>query len=105
MNTTGCAFFVDFPRTIEDLIVPHDINMEQEYEIVATAKLGAMDFENFVTDMVADRQFIEDNCDLCSVGEVWKCLLIQQNGKKDGVLVIPADRCYVKYAAYYTGEL
>ena len=54
--------------------------------------------------MVADRQFIEDNCDLCSVGSVWKCLLVQQKGKKDGVLVVPTDRCYVKYAAYYTGE-
>ena len=78
MNRTGRAFFVDFPRIMEDLKALHDINAEQDFEIVATVKLGAIDFENFVTDMVADRQFIEDNCDLCSVGGVWKCLLVQQ---------------------------
>jgi hypothetical protein len=51
--------------------------------------------------MVADRQFIEDNGELCSIGSVWRCLLVQQKGKKDGVLVIPVDQCFVKYAAYY----
>lgn len=104
MNRKGRAYFIDFPRIMEDLKALHDINAEQDYEIVATVKLGTIDYENFITDMVADRQFIEDNCDLCSVGSVWKCLLVQQKGEKDGVLVVPTDRCYVKYAAYYTGE-
>ena len=104
MGKTGKAYFVDQPRVLDDLIVPHDILAEQNYEIIATAKLGKMDYENFVTDMIADRQFIEDNCELCSEGEVWKCLLVQQKGEKGGVLLIPTDRCYVKYAAYYSGD-
>ena len=83
MDKTGHAFFVDFPRTIEDLKKPHDIRLEQEYEVVKTIKLGSMDYENFITDMVADRQFIEDNYTLCSVGKVWKCLLVQARGKKE----------------------
>ena len=101
VNKTGRAYFVTFPRIIEDLKVLHDIKEERDYEIVARVKLNATDYENFITDMVADRQFIEDNGELCSIGSVWRCLLVQQKGKKDGVLVIPVDQCFVKYAAYY----
>ena len=50
---------------------------------------------------VAFPRIIEDNGELCSIGSVWRCLLVQQKGKKDGVLVIPVDQCFVKYAAYY----
>ena len=104
VSKTGRAYFVAFPRIMEDLKVLHDVKKERDYEIVARVKLGTTDYENFITDMVADRQFIEDNCELCSTGSVWKCLLVQQKGKKDGVLVIPVDQCFVKYAAYYTGN-
>ena len=104
MRKTGRAFFVDFPRVLSDLYVPHDINTEQDFEICATVKLNRINYENFITDMVADRQFIEDYCDLCSLGRVWRCLLVQQDGRKDGVLVIPVDCRYVKYAAFYRGE-
>lgn len=103
MAKSGRAYFVDFPRRMEDLVIPHDINEEQDYEIVARVSLGAIDYQNFITDMAADRRFIEDHHTQCEMGSVWKCLLVQQQGKNDGVLVVPADRCYIKYAAYYTG--
>ena len=99
MDKTGFAFFVDFPRTIEDLKQPHEITQEHEYEVVKTVWLRSIDYQNFITDMLADRQFIEDNCHLCSEGELWSCLLVRSEGAKDGILVMPADRCYVKYAA------
>jgi len=89
---------------MDELKAPHDVTAEREYEIVATVSLGSIDYENFITDMVADRQFLEENCGLCSVGKVWKCLLVQQRGRTDGVLVIPVDRRYVKYAACFRGE-
>ena len=99
MSSTGHAYFVDFPRTIEDLRRLHDVRLEQEYEVVKTISLAPIDFENFITDLVADRQFIEDNYRLCSEGEVWKCLLVRSDGSKHGVLVMPGDVRYVKYAA------
>lgn len=103
MDTSGQAYFVHEPRRIEDLITPHDINVEQDYEIVAAVNLGAMDYQNFITDMCADRQFIEDHyMQCCGTGEPLKCLLVRQHGKRDGVLIVPADRCYIKCAAYYT---
>ena len=99
METRDFAYFVERPRTIEDLLQPHLFEKKQEYRIVKIIELGKMDYENFVTDMLADRQFIEDNAGLCSRGEVWQCLLIRQRGCSDGILVMPEGGCYVGWAA------
>ena len=103
MERTGYAFFVESPRIIEDLLAPHPIEQETQYEIVKTVKLAKTDYENFITDMIADRQFIEENAALCAQGGAWRCLLVQQRGRTDGVLVVPDDGCYVGWAAYYCG--
>ena len=63
---TGYAYFVENPRTIDDLSRPHPIESEKPYEIVKVINLAGIDYENFITDMVADRQFLEDNDALCS---------------------------------------
>ena len=68
---------------------------------VKTIKLSTIDYENFITDMLADRQFIEDNAELCGKGEVWRCLLVQKRGRRDGILVLPEGGCFVGYAAYF----
>ena len=102
MERTDFAYFVEGPRIIEDLKVPHPIEQETQYEIAKTVKLAKIDYENFITDMVADRQFIEDHAALCSKGEVWRCILVQQRGQTDGVLVMPEDGCFVGWAAYYS---
>ena len=97
------AYFVRLPRRLEDLRKPHVINAERPYEVVKTVTLAAIDYENFITDMNADRQFIEDSADLCSEGETMKCLFVRQRGKSDGVLVVPdtpSYKEYVKWAAY-----
>ena len=80
--------------------MPHDIRQEQPYKIVKTVVLGKMDYENFITDMLADRQFIEDNYALCSEGEKLNRLLVKKRGKAGGILVVPENQCFVKYAAY-----
>ena len=78
----------------------HLLEQEHPYTIVEEVRLSHIDYENFTTDFLADREFIEENADLCSKGEVWSCLLVQQRGRSDGVLVIPYDLCFVEYAAY-----
>lgn len=103
MKKTSYAYFVEGPRTIGDLMAPHPYEQERAYEIVKKITLAGSDYENFITDMIADRQFIEDNAGLCSQGEVWRCLLVKQRGRSDGVLVIPIDGCYVGWAAFYCG--
>ena len=43
METRDFAYFVERPRTIEDLLQPHLFEKEQEYRIVKTIELGKMD--------------------------------------------------------------
>lgn len=100
MDINGCAYFVECPRRMEDLQRPHLIDRERPYRIVAAVRLRKIDYENFITDMQADRQFIEDHGKNCKAGEIWDCLLVQQRGRRDGVLVLPKQECFVSWAAY-----
>ena len=102
MKCEGQAYFVDYPYTIDDLKKPHPVQNERPYRIVKTIKLAKIDYENYTTDFMADREFLELNAHLCSKGDVWNCLLIQQRGRSDGVLVVPYDLCFVESAAYFT---
>ena len=98
MERYPTAYFVYEPRTSTDLLQPHDIRLERPFQIAATVTLSAMDYENFITDLLADRAFLEEHAGDCSEGEVWQCILVRQRNQKDGILVVP-DGCYVKYAA------
>lgn len=100
MERKGTAFFVVFPRILSDLRKPHLFDTEHPYEIVRTITLNKMDYDNLCADMVADRQFIEDYSELCRTGPVWKCIFVHQRGREDGILIVPTDGCYVKFAAY-----
>ncbi len=60
----------------------HLVEKECPFEVVKTVKLEKIDYENFITDMVADRQFIVDHAALCSKGEVWRCILVQQRATR-----------------------
>ena len=95
MTKTGYAYFVRSPHRIDELMCPHPVESEREVEVVKTITLPAIDYENFVTDMLADREFIEHNENLCSREKAWKCILVRQHGKKGGVLVMPMERCFV----------
>ena len=104
MEYLGYAYFVEHPRRIEDLMVPHPIEKERPYRIITEVQLPAIDYENFITDMLADRQFIEDHGRRCKKGEVWDCLLVCRRGQPDGVPVMPEDGGFVGWAAYYFKE-
>ena len=101
MDYFGYAYFVERPRRIEDLMVPHPIEKERPFRIVTEIQLPTIDYENFITDMLADRQFIEDHGRRCKEGEVWACLPVRRRRKPDGVLVMPEDGCFVGWAAYF----
>lgn len=99
-DSTRIRFFVERPRRIEDLMVPHLVDKERPYRIVTSVQLTAIDYENFITDMLADRQFIEDYDRRCKKGEVWECLFVRSRGQADGVLIMPEQDCFVGWAAY-----
>ena len=102
MSEHGRAFFVVLPRRIEDLMCPHPVEMEREYEVIKTIRLAKIDYENFITDLVADRQFLEDNAELCSKGEIIRCLKITRRRSSESILVVP-DRAWVDIAAINQG--
>ncbi len=94
------AYFISTPRTYRDLLKPHLLEAEREYEIVKVIELSGIAYENFCEDMLVDRQFLEDNAVLCEGGDVLRCLLVKQRGKHEGILVVPQLGSYVKRAAY-----
>ena len=55
MEKKGMAYFVSDPCRIEDLRVLHPVDKERPFEVVKTVKLARIDYDNFITDMVADR--------------------------------------------------
>ena len=104
MGEPKYAYFVKEPRILKDLFAIHAVDLEHPYEVVKTIELPLIDYENFITDMTVDRQYLEDNAHLCSKGDVYKCLLIRRENKLDGVLVIPLDKAWVGWAAYYRAK-
>ena len=95
------AYFVKRPRTILDLKVPHLPDDEHLYKIVRTINLSGLEYDNFIWDILADRDFIEDNHAICSEGDIYRCLLVKAKDKRDGILVVPYNTRFIEFAAYY----
>lgn len=91
------AFFVFHPRRVDDLLPKYENGKWREVQIVGTVMLSKLDFENFATDLLADRQFIEDNAILCQRPN--DCLLVTTRAHTDELLIIPWKGCYVRFAA------
>ena len=98
MTERKTAYFVRDARRLEDLKVIHLAGAESPFEIVKTVPLSTIDYENFTTDLLADRAFLEGIPE--GSGDVLACVLVQRRGQEDGVLVVPTADNHVKLAAY-----
>ena len=95
------AFFVNRPRTIDDLYQPHLLADERPYSVEKVICLNKTDYDNFSSDMLADRQFLEDNVLLQdSKSQIFRCLLVKRRNTNTGILVVP-DGAWVALAALY----
>ena len=63
----GTAFFVKKPSRLNNLLRPHRLEDEVNYEIVKTILLPQIDYENLATDLTVDREYIEQNAHLCGI--------------------------------------
>ena len=99
MRNRKKAFFVKYPRSWEDLRCPHIAEQEQSYQVVRTVFLDGIDFVNFITDMLADRQFIEDASPLCAEKPVFRCIQVIPSDRHCAILVVPEREAFVKWAA------
>ena len=95
----GRAWFRRRPGILAELRGPYPLEEERPYRVAAVVTLGDMDFQNFITDLYADRDFLEEHANLCAMGEVWNCLLVRCPGEKTGVLVMPEEGRFVGWAA------
>ena len=91
------AWFVFRPRRAEDLTVRNPEGKWMVYHIVKTICMSRIDYENFTTDLLADRQFIEDAAALCT--KQGDCLLVTTSTQQPGLLIVPWKGCFVRYAA------
>ena len=91
------AYFIRRPRRIEELR-DFGIGMLRPYRIVSTVCLGGMDYENFVTDLLADRAFLENVPGFGEEGPLIRCICVTCRGR-DSVLVLPDRTGHVALAA------
>jgi hypothetical protein len=98
---TKRAFFVKYPSRIEHLRRLHLLTEERPFSIVGRVLLPRIDYENFITDMTVERQFLEKwaRCRARRDG-ARPCGLVRQRGRRDGVLVVPDREGFVIWAAY-----
>ena len=94
------ALFFFEPRRIDDLAPGNPGGKWMEFHIVKTICLSKIDYENFTTDLLADRQFIEDNIGLCI--ENGNCFLITTRNHIGEFLVVPWHKRFVRYVAKRT---
>lgn len=91
------AYFIRRPRRIEELRADEN-GRRHPYRIVSSLRLGGIDYENFVTDLLADRAFLENAPGCGEVGNVLCCLRVSCPGRED-VLVVPDGTGHVALAA------
>jgi len=70
------------------------------YEVVETVALDKLGYDNFASDMLVSRDFLEEYAADCGVGAdgVTRCLLVECEGR-DSLLIVPERDGYVEYAA------
>lgn len=90
------AYFIRRPRRAEELRAEEN-GLRRPYQIVKTLRLGGMDYENFVTDLLADRAFLEGIPGCGEDGPLVRCLCVTSRGR-DSVLVLPDGTGYVALA-------
>ena len=91
------AYFLRRPRRIEELRAEEN-GQRRPYRIVSFLHLGGMDYENFVTDLLADRAFLEDVPGCGEDGKVLCCLRVSCSGRED-ILIVPDGTGHVELAA------
>ena len=91
------AYFIRRPRRIEELRA-EETGQRHPYRIVKTLRLGGMDYENFVTDLLVDRAFLEDVPGCGEDGKVLCCLRVSCPDREDS-LVVPDGTGHVALAA------
>ena len=105
MENRNTAFFAERPRRYLDLFLPHFLGREQDFIIAKHIILDDIDYENFITDMLVEREYIENAAPCAvSVDGVYSCLFISRRLCYKGVLVVPDADGRIHKAAFYESK-
>lgn len=94
------AWFVRRPRNLEALRALHPLDGERPFRVAAELFLAEMEFQNFLTDLAADREFLERYAGLCAYGETPVCLLVRCEDDRNGILAVPGRDGFAEWAAF-----
>jgi hypothetical protein len=98
----GYAFFVNRAPRVEKLKRLHLLKKEVPFIVEKNITLRKEDYENFVSDLGVERQFIDDNKGLCRIEKgIYHSIFVRRWGKKDGILVMSDRSDRPLFAAYY----
>ena len=79
------AHFTEKPKTYFDLSKPHLIEEENTYIVKVRVCLRPIEYKNFLTDMLVNREYIERASVYCnSQNDRLECVLISKIGSKEG---------------------
>lgn len=95
---TNFAYFVIHPRNVEEVKNPV-ASVLLSYRVVRKISLSRIEFQNFYTDFLVDRFFIENNAVLCIHQIPMDCILVVCRGYSWGILVVPENGGFVGMAA------
>ena len=95
---TNFAHFVSHPRNVDEVKNPAT-SIILPYRVVRTISLSRIEFQNFYTDLLVDRGFIENNAGFCRHQMPQDCILVVCRGYSWGILVAPESGGYVGMAA------
>lgn len=97
------AYFIKKPHRIEELQAAED-GTRCPYRIVSVVCLGVMEFENFATDLLADRAFLENVHGCGKEGDLICCLCVTCRNRK-AILVLPDGMGHIAMAALLEANL
>lgn len=98
----GYAFFVSRASHVEKLKGLHLLKKEVPFIVEKNITLRKEDYENFVSDLGVERQFIDENKGLCRIEKgIYHSIFVRCWGKKDGILVMSNRTDRPLFAAYY----
>lgn len=91
------AIFVLRPRCADEL--RHAADGEwRRYQVVSIVRLRQIDYDNFATDLLADRSFLDNDDGCLDDGKIVRCLRVTCRGR-NALLVLPDGTGHVALAA------
>ena len=91
------ANFISRPRRVKDLL-QREGGAWRPYRITAQVRLKAIDYENFATDLLADRAFLEEASGCGEEGGLIRCLCVTCRCRAS-LLVLPDGTGHIALAA------